>query len=125
MGVIIEQRCPKCGYQKNFHEGVGMNAINLGLIKTIFSCEELAAFRNKLEEKKVTSYQLVERIGYCEKCHSIKNVCVLCYLDEEGKEMEIQKNCPSCQKPLSFSEKASICPRCATPLERKEVGHWD
>lgn len=125
MGIVIEQRCSKCGYIKTFQEGAGMRAINLQLIKQVFSCDELAVFLQKLEEGKVKSYQLVERIGYCENCHSIENVGVLCYTDDEGNELEIQKNCPSCQKPLSFSEKASICPRCSIPLERKEIGHWD
>ena len=125
MGTMIERRCPKCGYQKTFPEGVGMNGINLRMIRTVFSSEELAVFSKKLEEKKVTSYQMLGRTGYCERCNSIENVSVLCYTDEEGKEMETQKKCPSCQMPLSFSEKAAICPRCSNPLEQKEIGYWD
>ena len=125
MGILIEQSCPKCGYIKTFHEGCGMNAINLRLIKSVFSDDELAAFLQKLEEKKVKTYQLVGRIGYCEKCHSIADVSVLCYTDVEGNELEIQKKCPLCHNLLSFTRKASTCPRCCIPLERKEIGYWD
>lgn len=125
MGSIINLKCPNCGYQNNVQEGVGMNGINLTIIKHIFSAEELSDFLQKLEEGKIYNYQMFSQIGYCEKCNAIHSVSIIHFTDNNGNKTEIKKNCPSCNTPLSFSDKKNLCPNCSTLLERTEIGLWD
>lgn len=125
MGVIIEKRCPECGYSKIFYEGTGLNGMNLNIINNIFTPDELTEFLDMLKIGVINYYQMSEQVGYCEKCNTLENACVLEYTDNTGAEHKIQKQCQSCNGLLDFSEKTNMCPNCFTILNRTETGHWD
>ena len=65
MGTVYEANCPECGYQKEFHIGSGLFALQLHRHLRYFDEKEQAKIQQLEQEKRIQRFQIFNQLGLC------------------------------------------------------------
>ena len=122
MGQTYELRC-NCGYKKTVYTGEGLMAINLDMIRSNFTSEDLAGFEKALENG-AYSYSYGQKIALCESCNDIVNINRLQYIDG-GQQYFVVGRCSQCGAIAEPLDEPINCPLCKNELSAQETGLWD
>jgi len=122
MGQTNELRC-SCGYKKTVYIGEGLMAINLDVIRSKFTSEDLAGFEKALENG-AYNYSYGQKIALCETCNDIININNLQYVDGEQQYFVVGR-CSQCDSTVLPLDEPINCPLCNKELNVQETGLWD
>lgn len=130
MGTVYEANCPECGYQKEFHIGSGLFALQLHRHLRYFDEKEQAKIQQLEQEKRIQRFQIFNQLGLCRQCKKLQEKTLLFVTGTNQEEYLFGNHCADCQSVLAlYGEQEMehiLCPDCGkTELEFSKIGQWD
>ena len=132
MGMLVNLKCNKCGYETNLGLGGGRTFNRLESVISFFEKEIQTKIR-ELVDGGVNTWNVYKEIGICEKCGKISIVAVFKATDTAGKMVEYHSRCACGSYSIDLKDfmlvldgKETIyCPACGDVLEATHTGYWD
>ena len=121
MGIMIQGKCPKCGYHAEIPVGGGLR-----------DCRPETALSAAREDSglkaaiKANGRFRIERFpAVCNDCRRLFAAARVTYWTPDGEEHEVRAACPDCGRPVQRSGGDLPCPICGHSLDQVPMGYWD
>ena len=126
MGEIRNYICG-CGYHEELYTGIGLNGRNMHMISHFFP-EEAEKFRQKKEEKLISTYVLANVLAACPNCNKLVIVPGFTYQRRDESFADcFMKDCADCDSEVFavLNTEKVPCPKCGAVMDYKITGDWD
>lgn len=121
MGIIIQGKCPRCGYHAEIPVGGGLLDCQP---ETALSAARddpgLKAAINNNGQFRIERFPTI-----CIACHRMIAAMQVTYWTLDEAEHVVAAVCPHCGGPVKQGSGEIPCPKCGYPLDLASVGHWD
>lgn len=131
MGMLVNLKCNKCGYETNLGLGGGRTFNRLDSVISFFDKETQTKIREIVDGG--ADWNVYKEIGICEKCGKISAIAVFRATDATGKKVEYHSKCACGSNSIDLKDFMQVldgkeiinCPACGDALEATLTGYWD
>lgn len=132
MGYKIRIKCNTCKYNEEFKIGKCQKESDINNVLPLLDEDNRRIIQDIRNKNNFISFTYNRKIGYCEKCKSLRSIGIINVYTKDGQSTEFQNKCNICNRKVIIFDIENngnirlVCSKCnKDELEIENMGTWE